>query len=333
MKARVANTVVALWAISLGIWGCAGGTKQGEAETSGRPEATTSKFASEAVHGYYPSPRETEAANDTFPIRITEPEFDSYILRSRSMLEPIDVCVKVNPARIDTTKMVKIDYQWCCPYNGEAALWRTFAMQTIDTGRIFYSHLVNNEVCIQWWNDDDLESITPTYDLIVLRAVAYTEDGDVFETPAVDVHVNVGTPPFCLWVSHIPAEERVLAPLAFFAARPMPHSSDEWDIKEVALWHKSHGEPDVYSSWTKADTGSFTLADSLGSTDWEKNPRWRWLIDTTRDFKPGAHDFRLIATMEDGRVSWDFDRDGRFDDGTFYDDECDMGTFIVAERQ
>ena len=103
------------------------------------------------------------------------------------------------------------------------------------------------------------------------------------------------------------------------------------DIKEVTLWHKPSDEPDIYESWIKADTGTFT--DSLVVYEIERSA-WRWFINTA-DWEPGPYDFRLIAHKKNGRVSWDKDRDpdGRFDDGTYNPDECDMETFFVPDRR
>ncbi|MBI3623327.1 hypothetical protein HY212_04600 [Candidatus Pacearchaeota archaeon] len=107
-------------------------------------------IASQSNQYGYSSNRTNDSLKTSSQISITQPKDGGIIRRSRSMLDPIDVCVKIDSSVVNLDSIVKIDYNWLESCT-DTSLERNFAIQP--------SRAVENDsgvACVQWWNTNDL---------------------------------------------------------------------------------------------------------------------------------------------------------------------------------
>ncbi|MBI3589180.1 MAG: hypothetical protein HY093_02080 [Candidatus Liptonbacteria bacterium] len=322
MRAKVARTMLLL-VVLLG--GCAS-TETKQPQPNVEPPVTTVGFenGSQGYATYQPRTRQ-----DTLPVWIREPTSGNCIRRSRSMLDAVEICTLVDSEKIypgSSEEWVVSRYYWSL--NCDDSLDHLFAIEPVrpDNWR---------NACVNWWNTEDLLWVAESGTIIYLH-VEVTSEGVFVKSPCVRVCVDIGTPAICLWTESLEyhSDTAFLEPLVLFLADMNLDSASQSKVKEIALWHKPSGAPDVYDSWIKADTGSYT--DSLSGVRW-KQSAWRWVINTA-DLPLGPNDFRLIAlvTLQDGgeAMSWDVNpRDLSFDDHTYDSKGCDMKTYWVKSRQ
>lgn len=350
---------------------------------------------------------------------ITNPVDGKCIRRSRSMIDPVEICMTIDPAGIglDNENILKADFQWsqdCCegfvvdtvcfdtacpPPAGfpDGSVCTTFAnpssiyfgttrchptvgnpvactvyadgqngldsticweAQADTTCKITVCRLREvpcetvfewktfaivpgseqgdwSNVCVDWWNTEDLAWITESGTIIYLRAVVYDEFGNVCISPCVQVCVDIDTPPLCLWTPDVCPSNGYMAlggnedhEVTFVAELDLTQGNID-DLEDVQLWYKKSSDPDLLDFWSNIGSGFFGAYSQPGGTN---STVWRWDLDLDDygDIQDGiSYDWRVIGKTIWGTYSWDYNGDENFDANTFDSSECDMNTYLV----
>lgn len=353
---------------------------------------------------------------------ITNPVDGKCIRRSRSMIDPVEICMTIDPAGIglDNENILKADFQWsqdCCegfvvdtvcfdtacpPPAGfpDGSVCTTFAnpssiyfgttrcyptvgnpvactvyadgqngldsticweAQADTTCRITVCRLREvpcetvfewktfaivpgsqegdwSNVCVDWWNTEDLAWITESGTIIYLRAVVYDEQGNVCISPCVQVCVDIDTPPLCLWTPDVCPSNGYMAldgldegpdkgEVTFIAELDLTQGNID-DLEDVQLWYKKSTDPDQLDFWSNVGSGFFGEYAEPGGTN---STVWRWDVDLYNlGLQDGiSYDWRVIGKTIWGTYSWDYNGDGNFDANTYDSTQCDMNSYYV----
>ncbi|MBI3623329.1 hypothetical protein HY212_04610 [Candidatus Pacearchaeota archaeon] len=110
---------------------------------------------------------------------------------------------------------------------------------------------------------------------------------------------------------------------ALFLADLNLDSTNISGIDSVYLFDKRHNDPDINSNWSLLGNGIYnTSHPGFG-------PHWRIFANLTGLQREKFYDFRVIARLKNGYISYDLNGDGKFDDGTFHEGDCDCKTFLI----
>lgn len=189
-------------------------------------------------------------------------------------------------------------------------------------------------VCVDWWNTEDLAWVTESGTIIYLRGVVYDEQGNVCLTPCVQVCVDIDTPPLCLWTPDVCPSNGYTAiggndehKVTFVAELDLAQGNVD-DLEDVTLWYKKSTDPDLLAYWTNVGSGFFGNYATPGGTN---STVWRWDLDIDDlGLQDGiSYDWRAIGHTIWGTTSWDYTGDGNFDANTFDSSGCDMNTYYI----